>query len=375
MNAVSDDLPPDVEEAARAAWHAPAGPAAIALWESAVARADAADCAVGVRMRLRLDLVRACVMGAKQYGRAFAPFAVVLAEADRDPQADWLSWHDLLWKYKWLAASMAAYVAVPRERVLSVMDDFADRCAAHGYSPRPAENYRAGNLWTLGEEDAAAEAFARFEAAPRDALSDCRACDAAGAITHAVRAGDDAGAVDRAAPLLDGRLWCAEEPERTHAKLLGPLTRLGRPVDAAERHRAGLDALRRFPAFTFCATDHLLYLARVGDPGGGEPAEPLKLLRRWVRPAGAASDENRLGFLTGMRCLLERIAGDDDRPRRVRLPDDFPVPDAGGPERPSALAARVTGAETALCGRFDARNGNDAATRRAAADRAYAAGG
>ncbi|MFH5803262.1 hypothetical protein [Alienimonas sp. DA493] len=367
---MSDGLPPEVSVPLELAASAPHGPAAVALWESVVQAADAAGLPVGLRMEFRLELVREAAMHAKLFDRALAPFAVVLAEADREPDAPWIFWPGLLWKYKWLSDALAEYVAFPRERVMSVLDDFAARCAAHGFSPRPAENYRANALWLLGEEDGARAAFARFEQAPRDPLSDCRACEASQSVTHAVRLGDDAGAVERAAPLLGGRLSCAEEPERTHSKVLASLLRLGRPAEAAEQHRLGLAALRRFPAFTFCAAQHFLYLARLGETG-----EAPGLLRRTAGTVGAVSDDNRREYLAAAGAALEAFAEDSDEPRRFRLPEDFPVPSPAEAVRPSELAAAFGKAADELAARFDARNGNDAVSRRQAAERAFAQGG
>ncbi len=367
---MSEDLPPAVLFAFLEARDAPSGPAAVGLWEEVVKQADAAGCDVEFRMQARLSLVREAVMGAKQYDRAMGAFAAVLAEADRDPAAPWVSWHGLLWQYKWMADSLADYAAFPRERILTVLDDFADRCATHGYSPRPAENYRANTLWMLGDEAAARDAFARFEAAPRDALSDCHACEASRAVTHAVRLGDDAGAVERAAPLLNGRLSCGEEPERTHSELLAPLLRLGRQEDAAEQNRLGLNALNRFPHFTFCAARHFLYLTRIQ-----EVREVPELLKQTAGPVGGVSDDDRRQYLAAAGVALERLADASDRPRRFRLPSDFPVPNPAAPMRPSGLAVSFQEAADALAARFDARNGNDAVSRRQAAERAFALGG
>ncbi|NNJ25293.1 hypothetical protein [Alienimonas chondri] len=365
-----DHLPPEVQFAFLLARSAPSGAAAVGLWEEVVQQADAAGCDVEFRMQARLAVVREAVMGAKQYDRALTPFAVVLGEADRDPEAEWVDWHSLLWKYKWLADSLADYLAFPVERVMSVLDDFAARCEAHGFSPRPAENYRANTLWMLGDEAAAGEAFARFEAAPRDSLSDCHACEASRTVTHAVRLGDDAGAVDRAAPLLNGCLSCAEEPERTHSELLAPLLRLGRDEDAAEQHRLGLNALNRFPHFTWCAARHFLYLARTGAA-----KEVPALLKRTADAVGGASDDNRREYLSAAGVALERLSGNSDRRRVMRLPTDFPIEEFENPVRPSELGAMFTAAADDLASQFDARNGNDAVSRRQAASRAFATEG
>ncbi len=366
-----DDLPADVYEAAETAYFAPDGPAKVALWESAVARADAAKLPIAVRMGFREELVEAAASdGVKQYDRAFAPWATLLAEADRDPQAPWVDWFQLLWKYKWLSDSLAEYAAIPREKILAVLDDFAARAAAHGYSTRPAENYRSNNLWMLGEEDDAAEAMRRFEAAPRDALSDCHACEASRGVQFAVHTGDDAGAVERFAPLADGRLACAEVPENTHGELLAPLVRLGRDADAAERNRIGLNALKRFPQFMDRAADHLDYLTRIGDLVAG-----ASLFKRFVRSVPAVPDRDRWRFLGAAAVFLEAVAAASDRPKRYPLPDGFPVADMGEPVRPSTLAAEIAAAADALEAKFNARNGNDAFTRRRAAARAFAQGG
>ncbi|QDT18153.1 hypothetical protein [Alienimonas californiensis] len=365
-----DDLPPEVFEAAELAYFAPEGPTKVALWEAAVARADAARLPAEVRMGFRAELVEAAASdGVKQYDRAFGPWATLLAEADRDPEADWVDWFDLLWKYKWLSDSTGEYAAIPRARILAVLDDFAARAAAHGFSARPAENYRANNLWLMGDSDAAAEAMRRFEAADRDDLSDCHACETARAVQFAVHVGDDAGAVRRFQPLAAGRMACAEEPENTHGVLLAPLVRLGRHEEAAERNRIGLEGLRRFPHFVARAAEHLDYLTRTGDLTTG-----ARVFRRFTRAVPAVSDHDRWRFLGAAETFLEAVAAKSDRPKRFALPDGFPVPDAGGPVKPSELVPQFKAAADAIEARFNARNGNDVFTRRRAEARAFAEG-
>ncbi|MEM9703488.1 MAG: hypothetical protein AAF907_13700, partial [Planctomycetota bacterium] len=72
---------------------------------------------------------------------------------------------------------------------------------------------------------------------------------------------------------------------------------------------------------------------------------------------------------------LEAVVTQSDRPKRYPLPDGFPIEDAGEPVRPSALAERFGDAADAIETKFNARNGNDAFTRRRAASRAFAEGG
>ena len=363
-----DELPAEVREALFAADGAPDGAAKVALWESAVARADAADLPAAVRMGFRVELVRAAASdGVKQYDRAFVPWAALLAEADRSPDAAWVDWYDLLWTYKWMCEATAEYAGIPRAKTEAILDDFAARAAAHGYSPRPAENYRAKAAWLFGDDAAAAAALARFEAAPRDAMSDCHACELAAAVRYAVRVGDDAGAVDRFRPLAAGRFACAEEPEATHSSLLAPLVRLGECSEAAERHRVGLAALRKFPQFVGSAADHLDYLTRLGETG-----EAAKLLRRTLRHVPVSTDLDRWRFLASGQVVLEAVAAESDKPQRFTLPAGFPVADAGKPLLPSELAAALGTAADALEARFDARNGNAAFARRRAAGRAFA---
>lgn len=99
-----------------------------------------------------------------------------------------------------------------------------------------------------------------------------------------------------------------------------------------------------------------------------------RVFARFARSVAAVSDLDRWRFLGAAEVYLEAVAADADDPTRVPLPDDFPVPDAGGPVRPSALAASLRAAADEIEVRFNARNGNDAFTRRRAAARAFATG-
>ena len=362
-----DDLPPEVAGLVAEA-EAATGTAAVSLWEGVVRRADVAGSPAGVRMPLRVRLVRAAAR-ARADARAFGPWAEVLAEADRDPDAAWVNWRELLWVYKGLASEPVYFTGVERGRVLALLDDYERRCLARGDTRQSVLKLRVVTLWELGEADAAAEARGEWERLPPDDLSDCPACEAFAEAMFAGWFDGDGAVVRRATPLMNGPPRCANVPSSLYHRVLAPLSRLGQAGEAADRAAAGLRVLRGDLGRLDAAADHLLYAARVGDPAGA-----ARLFRRTAPRLVDGDDWDRLHVFAAAQCVFEALADGDDRPQRVPLPDGLPLPDAGEPERPSDLAARLGAAADALVAAFDRRNGNDASTRRRAAGRAFALG-
>jgi hypothetical protein len=111
---------------------------------------------------------------------------------------------------------------------------------------------------------------------------------------------------------------------------------------------------------------HLTFLALTDNL-----AHAVRLLERHLPWALEKEGQaRRFDFFLAARFLLDRLEAAGKASVRLRLPQGFPVPSAGGKYGVGELAAWFDADLQALAERFDARNGTDWFARRLAENRA-----
>ncbi|HUG93873.1 MAG TPA: hypothetical protein VML55_23795 [Planctomycetaceae bacterium] len=328
----------------------PEGPARVALCEAAVREADASgDLDAGYNARLEL-ISAAEYSGADE--RALVAFSWCLAQFDRHP--DRFHPHGLLWRYKWILDNASDFPQLSLAQIERMEDDMEARVTRLGWSPRPVHYLRWANRMRIGNPDGRLmEFFEKWEAAPRDALADCPACERNKHIELLVRLGENERSLEVAAPILAGFLSCAEVPDGTYARLLTALVRLGQTERARELQRRGHRAVSRKPALLYEAASHVIFLVETGDL-----ARAARLLEKNLPWAVATANVNdRFSLYLAATRLTQALA---DRPRKTRkldLPRELPCYQADGTYRPAELANWFRGESVAMARQFDERNG------------------
>ncbi|GAA4153231.1 hypothetical protein [Actinomadura keratinilytica] len=334
----------EVHELMARAQELPYGEAKTVLVEDALRRAEAAgDDRLAFRVRMSLT-------GAYQYGgepaKAFTTFSRCLAEHDRDP-----SRHDaearLLWHFKWIVNSLTLFPEVPLDRTYAVLDDMERRYRAGGYSLQAVYHYRNIVARHVGDLDAADEWYARWQAAPRDGLSDCQGCDPTGMVRHLEVRGRDEEALAVAAPVLGDELTCSEQPHGILTALLPVYLRTGRLEEARDAHRRAYRLVRSSVANLSLVGEHLWFCAVTGNEPRG-----FEILQRhlgWLDRAPSPCDA--MEFAAAGALLLRRMEEAGAGDAAVRRP--------GGAGEVTVAELRAELAERAreIAARFDARNG------------------
>jgi len=328
----------------------PDGDAKIAELDRITAHADAAaDVRLG--FAARLALIEAHNHHTERW-RMLPPFEWCLAAFDRDA-AMFDPWDTelLRWYHKWAVAALCGTSRVGLARTEATLDDLERRLRSGGHSPQAAHSLRCRIADHVGDEPAARQWLARWQAAPRDEHSDCAGCDPASQARLLADWGHWAEAVEVVEPVLAGELSCPEQPERALAAVLVPYLRLGRYDEAAQAHvRAYRRHRHERDAFPFLA-DHLRFCALTGHHERG-----LEILARhlaWLDRPYDESSAMEFAAAGALVCRLAEAAGSDrhaiHRPAYAdRLAAELTVP---------ALGAELLAAAQDLAGRFDARNG------------------
>ncbi|CAM5507323.1 hypothetical protein SAVIM338S_03720 [Streptomyces avidinii] len=325
---------------------APGGAARNAHAEALSAAAEA----TGERELFRdaLDALITAYLYSTESPKMLVPFARLLQEYDKDPGAfsEWDA-HSLFWQFKWVATAISNSPEVPLESATGWLDEMERRYRIAGYSERPV---RESELWladATGDDERAGQAYVRWQAADRDDMSDCHACELNGQGHYAVLRGDDAEALEVWQPVLSGERTCAEEPHRVLATALLPLVRLGRFDEARSAHLRGYRLSRGNESLLPSIGRHIEFCALTGNESRG--LEILADHAAHVAPLANLSDQ--LAFHGGVLVLLRRLEelGHGQSPA---------VPHQGVPHTVSELYGVLRAGALDIARRFDARNGS-----------------
>lgn len=320
----------------------PYGEARTVLVEDALRRAEATGDPV-LAYRVRMELT-----GSYQHGgepaKAFATFSRCLSQHDSDP-GRFGGEQVLLWQFKWIVNSLTLFPEIPLDRTYAVLDDMERRYRLGGHSLQAVYHYRHVVARHVGDEEAAEEWFAKWHAAPRDALSDCEGCDPTGKVRHLIARGRHEEALQVAAPVLGRELNCTEQPQNILTALLPAYLATGRLEEAARAHRRAYRLTRANLRDMADIADHMEFCARTGNHARG-----LEILQRhleWLERA--PSPYARMRFAAAAALVL-RMA-DTGEGLTLRGPSGEPVAAA-------ELHRELTAQALELAGRFDARNGS-----------------
>ncbi|MFE3763719.1 hypothetical protein ACFXPI_18385 [Streptomyces sp. NPDC059104] len=280
-----------------------------------------------------------------EHRKAPVVFARLLKLWDTEPGAfsEWEA-HQVFWRFKWVTTSLLQVPEVPLATIEGWIERMRGRYADAGHDMQPvaAMRYHVASHTGTG----VADAYDLWATRPRCELSDCKACEVRQFAWHAVRAGDDATALEHWRPVLSGDEGCSDEPQTSQARALLPLLRTGRTDEARSHHLTGYRRVRGNTGMQDEIGMHLEFCALSRNEGRG--LEVLAENRPLFEATGAPL--SRLGFLTGVEVLLARIVGDGHEDTAV----------AGPPGRvwtAGALLAHVRAEGDRLGAAFDARNG------------------
>ncbi|MGW2592552.1 tetratricopeptide repeat protein [Streptomyces sp. NPDC001515] len=280
--------------------------------------------------------------------KMFVPFARLLRMWDERPD-DFNAFmtHHLFWMFKWVSSSMVDQPHIPLAAIEKWQAEMAHRYRLAGHSARAVHQGELEIARHLGDMERAGRAYAAWQAAERDRMANCHACELHEQGSWQVLRGRDEEALAAWAPVLEGEHTCAHEPHAVLAASLLPLLRTGRAERARAHHLRGYRLVRPMESMRYAVALHIEFCALTGNEARG-----LEILAE--RPAYFTDDGNPgslLDYLAVTAVLMDRL---------VALGHgEQPVPGPAGTEWTAAtLAVEARARALALAARFDARNGN-----------------
>ncbi|WNI22217.1 tetratricopeptide repeat protein [Streptomyces sp. ITFR-16] len=280
--------------------------------------------------------------------KMFVPFARLLRLWDERPgDFDRFMTHHLFWMFKWVSSSMVDQPHIPLASIEKWQAEMEHRYRLAGHSERAVRQGELEIARHLGDLERGDRAYTAWQAAERDLMANCHACELHEQGGWQVQRGLDEQALETWAPVLEGEHVCAHEPHAVLASSLLPLLRTGRPEQARAHHLRGYRLVRPMESMRYSVALHIEFCALTGNEARG-----LEILAE--RPAYFTDSGNPgslMGFLAVTALLMDRLTALGHGGQRVPGP-------AGTEWTAASLAVEARAQALALGARFDARNGN-----------------
>ncbi|MFJ6436415.1 tetratricopeptide repeat protein [Streptomyces sp. NPDC091416] len=280
--------------------------------------------------------------------KMFVPFARLLKLWDERPgDFDPFMTHHLFWMFKWVSSSMVDQPHIPLAAIEKWQGEMEHRYRLAGHSERAVRQGELEIARHLGDLERAGRAYTAWQAADRDRMANCHACELHEQGSWQALRGLDEEALAAWAPVLEGEHVCAHEPHAVLAASLLPLLRTGRAEQARAHHLRGYRMVRPMESMRYSVALHVEFCALTGN-------EPRALEILADRPAYFTDRGNPgslMDFLAVTAVLMDRLTGLGHGAQSVPGP-------AGTDWTAASLAVEARDRALALAARFDARNGN-----------------
>ncbi|SDT73547.1 tetratricopeptide repeat protein [Actinoplanes derwentensis] len=323
----------------------PYGSARTAIVEQVLRHVDTTDDAE-LKFYSRLFATTSYAYGGEPV-KAFPAFSWCVSDFDRNPGPYHERWkHSLLWLFKNMVSSLTAFPEVPLARTRAVLDDMERRYRESGHGLQPVYKHRYLIARHVGDQEAAESWFKKWQAAPRNRLSDCAGCDPTTLVRHLVAAERYEEAAELAGPVLAGDLPCSEQPQNILGELMTVYLKTGRLQESADAHRRSYLLERNNLADLWEIGGHIRFCARTGNEHRG-----LEILQRhldWLDRA--PSPATAMHFAAGAVVLLRRLTELGHGDSLIRRSDRPDITAAG-------LGGELEVFVLEVAARFDARNG------------------
>lgn len=322
----------------------------IAVLEQAVRQADASN-DLDMSFWTRMELIDAATFGGCPE-KALVAFAWCRGQVDNDPERfdEW----GLLWKHKWIVGSLPSFPQYSREQIMAILSDTKKYYREYGSGSRSIAKLECQIARYMGDRNRAAELVVVWHDIPRDALSDCLACDYDDALEMHSFLGNDREALNTAETLFKSRAKCREVPQRTYSKLLMPLFRLDRLEEAMQYHKKVYSKIASNPKHLDGVASNIIFLSLTENF-----AKATKLFETHaVWSINTQNGLDRMEFLGAAILLLKLLENSGTSEIKLRLPREFLQYNEKGVYETIRLRQTLEEEAFRIAAAFDHRNGN-----------------
>jgi tetratricopeptide (TPR) repeat protein len=276
-------------------------------------------------------------------------FAWCRAMVDKYPGK--FSDYDIIWKYKWAIDHALDFPQISLEKINELFEDLKSRSSANEKS-RSITTLRM-TMWRICNEPAKlVEAVQNFQKSIRDSNSDCAACLADLELQALLYLGRDEEAIQKAQPIITGKLTCAEIPHYTYGHILCA-THQSDPDLALAYHKKGYKMVKDH-SIDFIH-NHMKYLINTEQLSAA-----LIMFEKHLKQLKDSTPINRLQFCLNSLKLMKKLQEAKQTEVSINLPQGYKDLSAEGKVEVRKLKTTLHDQAQNLVKSFDARNGNSA---------------
>jgi hypothetical protein len=321
------------------------GPAKIALYQEAVALADAHQ-DLEFAFRIRKAMLAVC-LGADQSELMLVNFTWCLAQCDRDPAE--FSIFRIMWEFRWVVSSLPTFPEIPRTKIEEMRAEMWSRYERVGASPRSYWLMSRKMAVDMGDPEAAVDAHREWRKSPTDSLTDSTETERGFELTYRLFRREFTRALAIAEPFLTRKLWSEHFEGQACADVLLPMLRAGRAAEAMPYHRRGYKLRSEILRHLDSIAKHIEFLALTDNL-----PRAARLFQKHLPDALRSTNLfNRLKFLADTLPLLDRLKKASKGSMKLRVPAECPA------ETVAEVRDWQFAAAGELARQFDERNGND----------------
>ncbi|MGL5910956.1 MAG: hypothetical protein ACRCZP_13190 [Phycicoccus sp.] len=245
----------------------------------------------------------------------------------------------VLWRLKWAVDLAVDLPELPLTALVTTIDDLETALRADRYHLRPVHAARAWLARCVGDDAGVDRELSAWTSEPRDAQSDCEACELRGQ-ARLVLDTDPRRAVELLEPVTSGHLACGDEPHSSLGIEAELRLTLGDVDGAVASFRRAWHLTRDDPSASDTVAACLRVLLRLGNTE--RAVDQLVPRLRWLAHLRTATD--RMWFAGTAAMVLRRAVEQQLAPRQV---DGCPAED-----RAAELARTAADLAAAFDGRY-----------------------
>ena len=296
---------PEVRERIRAAEALPDGREKVRFLEDTLHLAQSLG-GVGNELEARLALTAAMYYVPFEDSKMTQYAWLRRALDEHDDELDANDRWQILWFMKWAMTALLWVPNVPLDVVLETTADVEGVFHNHGFGLRPIYAHRADIAKECGDRDEMHVWLGRWLATPRDAMSDCHACECRGQATL-VMDEDPGRALELMAPVLREELTCGHEPALCISLEAVAAFEVGDMDRAAAAFRRGWHLVEKDPLFMSAVSRQVITLVRRGRVH--RALDEVRSHMRWMDEAQGADDRMRFAAAAALTLRVAHERG------------------------------------------------------------------
>ncbi|ULJ60845.1 hypothetical protein [Wielerella bovis] len=158
-----------------------------------------------------------------------------------------------LWKLKWIIGILPQDIGETRQDFDEAIEFMQHVYEDFEFSTAMVDKAQLDIAMLTGDAEAARKHFAQWQAADKDDMNDCEACEQSTLIDYYHFIGDYQRAAELAAPIISGEMTCGEVPHITYPSIINSLIQIGKFNEAQAVLQDAVDLITK-------SSEHFLWL-------------------------------------------------------------------------------------------------------------------